>query len=74
MISRKMRETLEMIVEQSKVLVETKTQASSAMALMEENDQREKPSGTRDDCDAKRWKDEGCRRSWNACQCEKRRR
>ena len=53
----KMRETLETVVEQSKVLSKDKNQTSNAMALIEEATNAR--SGlARDDYDAKRWKDE----------------
>ena len=52
-----MRQTLELVVEQSKLLSKNKTQVANAMALVEES------SGARsnlakDDYDANRWKDE----------------
>lgn len=53
----KMRETLEMVVEQSKVLGKDKTKTSDAMALLEEATNAR--SGlARDDFDASRWKNE----------------
>lgn len=52
----KMRETLEIIVEQSKVLGKDKNQASNAMALLEEATNA-RGSLARDDFDAKRWKE-----------------
>ncbi len=53
----KMRETLEKVVEQTKVFSKDKNQASSAMALMEEATAAR--SGlARDDFDANRWKNE----------------
>ncbi|MCA1622296.1 MAG: energy transducer TonB [Acidobacteria bacterium] len=52
----KMRETLEMVVEQSKVLSKDKNQTSNAMALLEEATNA-RSSLARDDFDAKRWKD-----------------
>ncbi len=52
----KMRETLEIVVEQSKVLSKEKTQTSNAMALLEEATNA-RSSLARDDFDAKRWKD-----------------
>lgn len=52
----KMRETLEIVVEQSKVLGRDKTQASNAMALLEEATNA-RGSLARDDFDSKRWKE-----------------
>lgn len=53
----KMRETLEKVVEQTKVLSKDKVQTSNAMALMEEATTAR--SGlARDDFDANRWKNE----------------
>lgn len=52
----KMRETLEIVVEQSKVLGKDKNQASNAMALLEEATNA-RGSLARDDFDAKRWKE-----------------
>ncbi len=53
----KMRETLELVVEQSKVLGRDKTKTSDAMALLEEATNAR--SGlARDDFDASRWKNE----------------
>lgn len=53
----KMRETLEMVVEQSKVIGKDKTKTSDAMALLEEATNAR--SGlARDDFDASRWKNE----------------
>ncbi|MDQ6788550.1 MAG: TonB family protein [Acidobacteriota bacterium] len=54
---QKMRETLEMIVEQSKVLGADKKQSSDAMALLEEATSA-RSNLAKDDYDAKRWKDE----------------
>lgn len=53
----KMRQTLELIVEQSKVLGKDKTQTANAMALLEE---ATNARGTlaKDDYDASRWKNE----------------
>ncbi len=53
----KMRETLELVVEQSKVLGKDKTQASDAMALIEEATNA-RSSLAKDDYDASRWKNE----------------
>ncbi len=53
----KMRETLEKVVEQTKVFSKDKNQASSAMALMEEATAA-RGSLARDDFDANRWKNE----------------
>ncbi|MDQ3748201.1 MAG: TonB family protein [Acidobacteriota bacterium] len=53
----KMRQTLEIVVEQTKVLSKDKTQASNAMALMEEATNT-RSSLARDDFDANRWKNE----------------
>ena len=53
----KMRETLEMVVEQTKIFSKDKNQASSAMALMEEATAA-RSSLARDDFDANRWKNE----------------
>ncbi len=53
----KMRETLEKVVEQTKVFSKEKNQASSAMALMEEATAA-RGSLARDDFDANRWKNE----------------
>jgi len=53
----KMRETLEKVIEQTKVLSKDQAQTSNAMALMEEATTAR--SGlARDDYDANRWKDE----------------
>ena len=52
----KMRETLEFVVEQSKVLSKDKNQTSSAMALIDEATNA-RGGLARDDFDAKRWKD-----------------
>ncbi len=52
----KMRETLELIVEQSKVLSKDKSQTSNAMALLDEATNA-RGGLARDDFDAKRWKD-----------------
>lgn len=54
---QKMRETLELIVAQSKILGADKKQTSDAMALIEEATNA-RSSLARDDYDAKRWKDE----------------
>ncbi|MGI8789174.1 MAG: TonB family protein [Pyrinomonadaceae bacterium] len=51
----KMRETLEKVVEQTKVLSKDKTQTSNAMALMEEASNA-RGSLARDSFDANRWK------------------
>ena len=53
----KMRETLEKVVEQTKVLSKDKTQKSNAMALMEEATNA-RGSLARDNFDANRWKNE----------------
>ncbi len=53
----KMRETLEKVVEQTKVLGKNKTQAANAMALMEEATNA-RGSLARDNFDANRWKNE----------------
>lgn len=53
----KMRQTLEIVVEQTKVLSKDKTQTSNAMALMEEATNA-RSSLARDDFDANRWKNE----------------
>jgi protein TonB len=53
----KMRETLEKVVEQTKIFSKDKNQASSAMALMEEATVA-RSSLARDDFDANRWKNE----------------
>jgi protein TonB len=53
----KMRETLEQVVEQTKIFSKDKNQASSAMALMEEATAA-RSSLARDDFDANRWKNE----------------
>ena len=53
----KMRETLELVVEQSKVLGKDKTKTSDAMALLEEATNA-RGSLARDDFDASRWKNE----------------
>ena len=53
----KMRETLEKVVEQSKVLGKDKNQTSNAMALMEEATAA-RGGLARDDFDANRWKNE----------------
>lgn len=53
----KMRETLEKVVEQTKVLSKDKTQTSNAMALMEEATNA-RGSLARDTFDANRWKNE----------------
>ncbi len=54
---QKMRETLEIVVEQSKVLGADKKQTSDAMALVEEATGA-RSSLAKDDYDAKRWKNE----------------
>ncbi len=53
----KMRQTLELVVEQSKVLGKDKTQTSNAMALLEEAT-NVRSSLAKDDYDASRWKNE----------------
>ncbi len=53
----KMRQTLEIVVEQTKVLSKDKTQTSNAMALMEEATNT-RSSLARDNFDANRWKNE----------------
>lgn len=53
----KMRETLEKVVEQTKILSKDKAQTSNAMALMEEATNA-RGSLARDDFDANRWKNE----------------
>lgn len=53
----KMRETLEKVVEQTKILSKDKTQTSNAMALMEEATVA-RGGLARDDFDANRWKNE----------------
>jgi len=53
----KMRQTLEIVVEQTKVLSKDKAQTSNAMALMEEATNT-RSSLARDDFDANRWKNE----------------
>ena len=53
----KMRESLELVVEQSKVLGKDKTKTSDAMALLEEATNA-RGSLARDDFDANRWKNE----------------
>lgn len=53
----KMRQTLEIVVEQTKILSKDKTQTSNAMALMEEATNT-RSSLARDDFDANRWKNE----------------
>jgi len=53
----KMRETLEKVVEQTKILSKDKTQSSNAMALMEEATVA-RGGLARDDFDANRWKNE----------------
>lgn len=53
----KMRETLEKVVEQTKIFGKDKAQASNAMALMEEATAA-RGSLARDDYDATRWKNE----------------
>jgi periplasmic protein TonB len=52
-----MRVTLELVVEQSKVLGKDKTQTANAMALLEEATNA-RSALAKDDYDAKRWKDE----------------
>lgn len=54
---QKMRETLEIVVAQTKVLGTEKKQTSDAMALIEEATNM-RSSLARDDYDARRWKDE----------------
>jgi len=54
---QKMRETLEVIVGQSKILGTDKKQSSDAMALLEEATSA-RSNLAKDDYDAKRWKDE----------------
>lgn len=54
---QKMRETLESVVEQSKVIGANKKQTADAMALLEEATNA-RSSLARDDFDAKRWKNE----------------
>lgn len=53
----KMRESLELVVEQSKILGKDKTKTSDAMALLEEATNA-RGSLARDDFDANRWKNE----------------
>lgn len=53
----KMRETLELVITQSKVLSREKTRTPTAMALLEEA-ANSRSSLARDDYDARRWKDE----------------
>lgn len=53
----KMRETVEMVITQSKTLGENKKQTSDAMAILEEATNA-RSALARDDFDAKRWKDE----------------
>lgn len=53
----KMRETLELVVEQSKILGKDKTKTSDAMALLEEATNA-RGGLARDDFDANRWKNE----------------
>jgi len=53
----KMRETLELVVEQSKVVGKDKTKTSDAMALLEEATNA-RSSLARDDFDTNRWKNE----------------
>ena len=53
----KMRQTLELVVEQSKVLGKDKAQTSNAMALLEEAT-NVRSSLAKDDYDASRWKNE----------------
>lgn len=54
---QKMRETLELVVEQSKVLGKDKDKSSNAMALLEEATSA-RSSLAKDDYDANRWKNE----------------
>ena len=53
----KMRQTLELVIEQSKVLGKDKSQTSNAMALLEEASNA-RSSLAKDDYDATRWKNE----------------
>ncbi len=53
----KMRQTLELVIEQSKVLSKEKSQTSNAMALLEEASNA-RSSLAKDDYDASRWKNE----------------
>ena len=53
----KMRQTLEMVIEQSKVLGKDKAQTSNAMALLEEATNA-RSNLAKDDYDASRWKNE----------------
>lgn len=53
----KMRETLELVITQSKVLGKEKNKTANAMALLEEA-ANSRSSLARDDYDARRWKDE----------------
>lgn len=53
----KMRETLELVVEQSKIIGKEKDKTANAMALLEEAT-ASRGSLAKDDYDAKRWKDE----------------
>ena len=53
----KMRQTLELVIEQSKVLGKDKSQTSNAMALLEEASNA-RSSLAKDDYDANRWKNE----------------
>jgi TonB family protein len=53
----KMRETLELVVTQSRALGKEKTRTSTAMAMIEEASNT-RSSLARDDYDARRWKDE----------------
>ena len=53
----KMRETLELVITQSKVLSKDKTRTATAMAVLEEA-ANSRSSLARDDYDARRWKDE----------------
>jgi protein TonB len=53
----KMRETLELVITQSKVLGKDKNKTANAMALLEEA-ANSRSSLARDDYDARRWKDE----------------
>ena len=54
---QKMRETLELVVEQSKVLAKDKDKTANAMALLEEATSA-RSSLAKDDYDANRWKNE----------------
>ena len=54
---QKMRDTLELVIEQSKIIGKDKNQTAGAMALLEEATNT-RGSLAKDDYDAKRWKDE----------------